>query len=246
MSNRPKKRRYRNSLDFVEAGLSACLRNANDLVVASKSLIDQGLHAPGLSLAVLALEELGKMCAIDGLLFARSEDHKAERYGKSQRDHDIKLAALQLLPSFISNLSLVDPRRTTEAAYSQALAIGLHQLQADQKALLQLLQEDRFAGLNRWKQRGFYVGIERNAFVSPWEAVDKKQADTVHHFAWRAVTNFDLVLGHGNLQRYVEQARSIRAKLAEDDHTSFEQIGQRIADILFGEEDASDTGRQTM
>src|SRR6266566_7629149 len=109
MSDIPDKRRYRNSLDFVAGGFRACWRNANDLLAASKNLIEQGLHAPGLSLAVLALEEIGKMCAIDGLLFAQSDDHKAQRFGKSQRDHDTKLAALSILPLFISNLSHVDP-----------------------------------------------------------------------------------------------------------------------------------------
>ena len=104
MSDPRRKRRYRNNLDFVEAGLCACWRNANELVAASKNLIDRGQHAPALSLSVLALEELGKMCAIDGLVFARSNDDKAQRFDKSLRGHDVKLAALQLLPLFISAL----------------------------------------------------------------------------------------------------------------------------------------------
>ena len=58
------KRRYRNPLEFVEQGFHACWRNGQDLVAASKGLIDQGLHAPGLSLAVLSLEEIGKMSEV--------------------------------------------------------------------------------------------------------------------------------------------------------------------------------------
>jgi AbiV family abortive infection protein len=126
MSDTPDKRRYRNSLGFVAGGFPACWRNANDLLAASKNLIEQGLHAPGLSLAVLALEEIGKMCAIDGLLFAQSDDHKAQRFGKSLRDHDTKLAALPLLPLFISNLSHVDPRRKNKQAYAKAMVISQH------------------------------------------------------------------------------------------------------------------------
>jgi AbiV family abortive infection protein len=241
MSDPRRKRRYRNNLDFVEAGLCACWRNANELVAASKNLIDRGQHAPALSLSVLALEELGKMCAIDGLVFARSNDDKAQRFDKSLRGHDVKLAALQLLPLFIGNLSLVDPRRASDPAYSQALATSLHMLQDDGNAVLQLIQEEDFTGLDRWKQRGFYVGINQSVFVCPREAIDKKHAETVHHFAWRAVTTFDFVLGHGMLKRYIEQARSRRSKLAEDHHTSLEQVGQRIANILFGTDDASDS-----
>jgi len=104
------KRGYRNDLEFVEAGFRACWQNANDLIAGSKSLMQQGFHAPALSLAVLALEEVGKMCATDGLLFARPDDDKSKRFGKSQRDHDTKLGALSLIALFISNISRVDPR----------------------------------------------------------------------------------------------------------------------------------------
>jgi len=111
MSEQRSKRRYGNTLEFVEGGLLACWHNAHDLIAASKSLIDQGLHAPALSLATLSLEEIGKMCAVEGLLFSRSDDHKSHTFVKSQRSHDIKLAALPLLPFLIDNLSRVDPRR---------------------------------------------------------------------------------------------------------------------------------------
>jgi len=235
------KRQYRNSLDFIEDGFRACWRNASDLVAASKNLIDQGLHAPGLSLSVLALEELGKLCAIDGLLFARSDDHKSHRFGKSQRDHNTKLAALELLPLFIGNLSRVDPRyKNKEQAYGQTLAISIRQLEGDGNAVREPMEEAGFAGLDRWKQRGFYVGIDRNAFVIPREAVDQKYAEAVRHFAWRAVSTLDFVLKGGNLERYIQQARSIRGKLSEHDHKEFEQIGRQVAQILFGSEDVSD------
>jgi AbiV family abortive infection protein len=65
---RPSKRKFRSSLEFVEAGFRACLQNAQDLVSASQKLIAAELHAPALSVAVLALEELGKLFALDGLL----------------------------------------------------------------------------------------------------------------------------------------------------------------------------------
>jgi AbiV family abortive infection protein len=168
MSDTRNKRRYRDTLDSIEGGFRACWHNANDLVAASKSLIDQGLHAPGLSLAVLALEEIGKLCAIDGLLFAQSNDHKSHTFGKSQRDHVTKLAALPVLPLLITNLSRVDPRRENKQAYAEALVITLHQLKSDGNAVLQLIQkEDRcgadsrrrprrvFSGLDKWKQQGF-------------------------------------------------------------------------------------------
>jgi AbiV family abortive infection protein len=227
------KRRYGSTLDFVEAGFRACWRNANDLVSASKTLIDQGLCAPGLSLAVLALEELGKLSAIDGLLFARSDDHKSQRFDKSQRDHASKLAALPLLPLLIGNLSRVDPRSANDQAYMDAVTISLNLLKNDGSTVLRPIQKEGFFGLNKYKQQGLYVSVDRNAFVTPHEAVDPNFAKATYQFAWRAITALDFVLKKGNLERYIAQARSIRAKLAESDHQAFEQVGQQLAEILF-------------
>jgi AbiV family abortive infection protein len=232
MSDVNTKRRYRNTLDFVEGGFKACWRNANDLVAASKSLIDQGLHAPGLSLAVLALDEIGKLCAVDGLLYARADGHKSKIFNKSQREHFIKLMALPLLPLFITNLSRADPRSKNDLRYITALENRLHKLAEDIAAVLQQIKKGGLAGLDKWKQQGLYVGISQNSFVTPRETVDLTFAKAVHRLAWRAISTLDFVLNDDNLHRYIERARSTRAKLAESDDQAFEQVGQQLADIL--------------
>jgi AbiV family abortive infection protein len=86
------KRKYRNTLEFVESGFRACWENALDLNAASQKLHDGGFHATGLSLSVLALEELGKLTAIDGLLFSRQDDYKSAAFLKANRSHASKLA----------------------------------------------------------------------------------------------------------------------------------------------------------
>jgi AbiV family abortive infection protein len=233
-------RKYRNNLEFVETGLRACWRNANDLAAASKNLIDEGLHAPGLSLAVLALEEVGKLCAIDGLLFVRSDDHKAHTFGKSQRDHNIKLAALTLLPFLIGNFSRFDPRRENKEVYAKTMAISLHQLKSDENLVLQSIKAESIAALDKWKQKGFYVAVDPNAFVTPREAIDSKIAEAVRHFTWRAISTLDFVFKDGNLERYINQARLVRSNLSECDHQAFEEVGQQLVDIFFGSEEISD------
>jgi AbiV family abortive infection protein len=235
MSDTPDKRRYGNTLDFVAAGFQACWRNANDLAAASNVLIAKELHAPALSLAVLALEEIGKLCAIDGLLFARSDDPKSQMFSKSQRDHNTKLAALPALPILISNLGHIDPRRKkNEKAYAGALGISLTQLKSDGNAVLRLIGKEDFSDLNKHKQQGFYVAVDSGAFVAPRDAVNSTFSQAAHHFAWRAVSTLDFVLKDGNLERYIEKARSLRAKLSENDHQAFEQAAQELQDILFG------------
>jgi hypothetical protein len=154
--------------------------------------------------------------------------------------NEIKLARLAQLPIFIGRLSAVDPRRESEEPYRVALAISLRELQDDGNTVLTPLQEKGFAGLDNLKQQGLYAGVARGSFVAPREAIAKEYAEAVSRFAWRAITTIDFVLKRGNLERYIEQARSIRSKLAESDHGAFEMKGQRIAEVLFGSDEVSD------
>ncbi len=117
------KRNYRNNIEFVGAGFKACWHNTQDLVKAAKALLDNSSHALALSISVLALEELGKLFCIDGLLFSRTDDHKAETFAKSLKSHSTKLSALELLPLLLGNIASIDPRYQTEARFVQAVAI---------------------------------------------------------------------------------------------------------------------------
>jgi AbiV family abortive infection protein len=227
------KRKYRNSLEHVERGFQACWHNAQDLVLASKKLIDDGLHAPALSLAVLALEEIAKLYAIDGLLFARTDDHKSEAFSKAVRDHSVKLTLLELFPLLIGSLARVDPRYGKEKAYNEALAIALIQMKHDGNAVMVHLDGGGFLALNEWKQRGFYVGSCDKGLMAPREAVEPLLSKTVYQLAWRAVTTLDFVLKGGNLERYIANARSIRKALTEEQHREFERVGeQKFQDIF--------------
>ena len=51
----------------------------------------------------------------------------------------------------------------------------------------------------------------------------------------------DFVLKAGNLERYVENARSIRSKLTENQHGEMESLGQRLFSELFSEPDEADS-----
>lgn len=82
-------RKYRTSLDQVEDAFRACWKTAQQHVAASKVLKESDLHAQALSLAVLAIEELGKLFCVDGLLFARADDGRAKAFAKAQRDHRV-------------------------------------------------------------------------------------------------------------------------------------------------------------
>lgn len=243
MNKQSGKRKYRNSLQFVESGFRACWRNAQDLVFASQKLIDIGLYAPALSIAILALEELGKLMAIDGLLSARPDDYKTTTFDKSLRDHSAKLALLEVLPLLLLNLSRTDPRYGKEQRFNQALALSGLDLKEAGNVVMKELEATDFAGLNRWKQRGFLVHVmdQQQRFVAPRDAIRPSLAKAVHYFAWRATTTLDFILKNENLERYIENARSVRARLSEEQHQELEALGnEQFAKIFRSSGDDSE------
>lgn len=182
------RRRYRNTLDQVEQGLRACWQNAQDLVKASDKLLAAELHAPSLSLAVLALEELAKLAAIEGLLFARSDDAKADLFKKATKSHAVKLSILEAWPLLLGNLARVDPRYGSDECFHLALAISIEQLRDDGNAVVAELQGGAYQELDDWKQRGFYSAFTGSGFVAPCSAVSLTLAQKVRQLAWRATT----------------------------------------------------------
>lgn len=236
MATKHKKRRYRNSLDFVEDEFRISFINAQDLLSASEKLLAANLHAPALSLAVLALEEVGKLCAIDGLLYATSEDEKAKLFTKSGKSHFTKLAILTWLPLFLGNLAKVDPRYGEDKRYNHALAISLAQLKQDGNDVLNALETKNFSELDGWKQMGFYTEQVGGRFAAPREIINQSLSKTVQHFAWRAITTLDFLLKNGNLNRYIDGARTVRSKLSEADHQELERMGGELFLELFSDE----------
>jgi AbiV family abortive infection protein len=217
----------------VEAGFRACLQNAQDLLLASQTLIAAKLHAPALSLAVLALEELGKLYTIDGLLYARPDDHKAIAFAKSGRSHSTKLDIFETFPLLLGNLGAADPRYGKERAYNQALVISISHLKDDGNTVLNKLETQMFAELDMWKQKGFYSEVADNRLLAPRDAIDPGFTNAVYHLAWRATTTLDFVLKGGNLERYISGARAIRATLSEDTHQELERLGREVFARMF-------------
>lgn len=231
------KRRYGRSLTFIEDGFEKCLCNVSDLVQAAESLLAAGSHAPALSLSVLALEEMGKMYFIDGLLFSRPDDHKVDYFNKSQKKHNIKLSAIPMISLLSTMIARCDPRFHTEDIFRTAIMIGHENWKKAGEEVLSLSGCSDFEFLDNWKQRGFYVGvIGGNKFQCPRDGVDKSLAEAVHRFAKMSASNLDFSLSGGNLKRYMEQARSIRSKLSENDHETLASYAGELVRQLFDAE----------
>lgn len=237
------RRHYRNSLDFVADAFRACWTNAQELVNEAKLLFDHGHNARALSLAVLALEEIGKLFCADGLLYARPDDHKAKAFSKSLKSHTTKLSVLELLPLLLKNISSVDPRYLTEQRFIQAVVISAKDLKDRGNAVFDLLGGEGFSKLDHWKQVGFYSQPLENSFITPNKAVTKEIAAAVYMLAWRATTTLDFLLKNGNLERYIDVAREIRAKMSEAQHEAISIAGEELSNLLFPAEEEDSDGK---
>jgi AbiV family abortive infection protein len=231
-------RKYSKALSFIEDGFKACSRNAIDLTGAAETLSAERYYAPCLSMSVLALEEMGKMFFIDGLLFAKSDGTKAEYFGKSLKSHNVKLAAVPMISSLATIVARSDPRFNNLEIFRRALAMGHENWKQAGQEVLDLAGQENFEFLDRWKQSGFYVSlINGNKFQSPRDGVDPNLAECVRKFAQLSAANLEFAFSDGNLKRYMEQARAIRSKLSERDHQILEENTEEMIGWLFGFED---------
>jgi len=230
------KRKYRSSLEFVESGFRACWRNALDLLRAARLQLDAKQPGVALSLSVLAMEEVGKMMFLDGLLFSRPGDHKDEQFRSGHRKHQWKLRFLDLFPLFLRSLAMHDSRYGNESAYNQALAVTIHNLKNERAALVAWLGEScDLTELDNWKQRGLYASADGERFLTPQERISGDFARAVYTLACRFTTTIDFLLEGENIDSYFDFAREIRAKLSEADHQLFESLGREAAEEMSGD-----------
>lgn len=229
------KRRYRNTLKFVESGFRACSKNAHDLVQASSEILKANFHALAAAVAVLAIEELSKLFAIDGLLFARADDEKAKGLSDALKSHATKLTTFTRFPMFLERLACIDPRWQTDEAFRTAFFMSRNTLLYDSEVLLKMLGASSFEELNALKQKALYVSVGSAGFFAPSDAVGADVAKAVHVVARKAMTTLDFLLKSGNLDRYLENARQTRNALSEADHALLEAIAKERFRQLFGQ-----------
>ena len=115
----------------------------------------------------------------------------------------------------------------------QAIAISAEDLKKRGNAVFEVLNDQDFLKLNDWKQAGFYSQPLENRFITPNEAVMGEIAETVFMLAWRATTTLDFLLKDGNLVRYIDVARELRAKMSAEQLAAMTAAGEELANQLF-------------
>jgi AbiV family abortive infection protein len=188
-----------------------------------------------MALSILSIEEFGKVCAVDALLFAKQGDQKSATFARSMRDHRTKLGYFATFPFLIGHLARVDSRAEHEQAFAETVTFTTRRMQAAGNEVLSQLGGDGFAALDLWKQKSLYVTIESATFVDPREAIEPKLAAAVVRLTSHAADTFSFVATDENLSRYFETARAIRAKMTEAGHQQLETAAEALFEELFGE-----------
>jgi AbiV family abortive infection protein len=228
-----KTRRFRNRLDVVFAGIAACRANAADLLASAHHLADLDAPAPALSLAVLALEEMGKLLFIDGLLFASATDHKAEAFQKGFRGHAWKLARLDVFPFAIRSFGSHSPRLQADSAYAERLIQTIRDYQRHRQALAHWIGDEcDLAKLDDWKQKGFYVQQTGSGFATPRQAIDIRFSTAVLALADSVVLPIERYLEENGAQ-YRDFADKIRSALTDEQWKLVTETAEREVEAIF-------------
>jgi AbiV family abortive infection protein len=203
---------------------------------AASALAERRFNGPATSLAVLALEEIGKMVLLDGLLFARTDDDRYKAYTKGHLSHRMKLDAVEIYPMFLHYLSLADPRYE-ETRYKQTIAVVMTDLKAKRQRLVDLFGESfGFQDLDALKQKGFYSHQDGAVFKSNAEGLDPEKAKAILDLTWRVIEALRFVLKNA-LDEYKKRFASYRSKVDQQTLLRIRQNAEAVVENMFGRED---------
>jgi AbiV family abortive infection protein len=224
---------YSQDADSVLNAFSKAYESALSNYDAAAALADQNHHAQATSLAILALEEVGKMMLLDGLLFARTGDERYKLYKKGHLSHHTKLDSVELYPLFLHYLTTVDPRRD-EDRYKQTMVIVFTDLKAKRQKLTDLLGEGFvFPDLDSLKQQGFYSHETDGTVRTNREAVDPEVSKAILELTWRVTDALRFVLGQ-SLEHYKNLFRRLREKVDEATLNRIRYDATEIVRSVFG------------
>lgn len=208
---------------FSKAFESALANQEAALALAKQNHISQAS-----SLAILALEEVGKMMLLDGLLFSKTGDDRYKQYKQGHLSHRMKLDAVELYPLFLHHLTTVDPRRN-DNRFKQTMLVIFTDLKAKRQELANLLGEEFvFPDLDQLKQQGFYSHETDGVLKSNKEAIDPKVAEVLLALTWRVTDTLKFVLGQ-SLEHYKEFFQNMREKV---DEVSLKKVRKEATNIV--------------
>ena len=202
-------------IDYICSGFEASYHTAIKNGQTAKQILEK-LGNPQLaaSTAILSLEEVGKMCLIDGLLFSREGDERYKHFKDGFKSHKMKLDAVECFPLFAAYIAQLDPRFSDDPAFSQATVIILNRLNGFRNRLNEVfIPSFALKDLDLIKQKGFYADeVSSNEFRSTDNLMTEEQARAVVDFAYNIIDLLRFLL-KDNLERYRNRMQKLREKV---------------------------------
>lgn len=126
----------------IATGMYLCYMNARDLLDEAKLLKENGHYARALSLAILVLEELGKIPILCNMILCRPDDSKTwNQLWKELQSHRVKLEIITVYGKQLL--------KKLGKGFKSELPAGIEPL------------------IDKLKQLGFYVNFHEDQFVLP-------------------------------------------------------------------------------
>lgn len=195
-------------------------------------LLQHGHVERAVVLAVLSLEEVGKLIYINELAFSLLDDVRRRAFHDARRQHHRKLTALDSYPVLIVQFARLDQKIDIDKGYNkqvQEIIKGFHRLRADLAPWLG--EENNILELDSWKQKGLYVDFDKKrGFIAPGN-IQRDFASAVVAFAVHVSAGLDLVLTD-NLDRYQGTVHLIRRTVPA---SHFNRIRDVISEALQGQ-----------
>jgi AbiV family abortive infection protein len=212
---------FNKTAEYIADSLVKTIENAFQLCREAKALLDAGARARGLSLSVLAIEEIGKVFLIDGLVFSTVNDERALAFHEGFSKHKNKLEAAAPFPLAVPYFCRFESAGRDSKLLKEACAIVLHNWSQEKNRLMRMLGEScsstqwvaSFSKLNKYKQAGFYVdNPEPGGFAAP-EALSADLSEAVYIVAWRMAELLHFIIG-SDISVYRRWVESVRGKLS--------------------------------
>lgn len=230
------RRKYHSSVALVVRDIYSASLQANSLAASGERLLTDGNHSLALSVAVLALEEIGKAMIIDGLVFAKKSDAKVGIFDRGLRKHTEKLKYVRGFPLYLNKQSIADPREEDDA-FRRRIECEIEKFSVATENLSSILGgSDDFQILDRYKQRGFYTEIKSDmTFELPENSISLPLATSVVTLA-SIVAKASVIPFEVGVDWYIDFLDEIRGVMSEDQHLEIE----RCILGLFGQEQMGD------
>lgn len=216
MEKHRKKAKYTHSLKFLKRGYLSIRETVAQLVSSSSLLLGSGAHSQAASLAVIALEECGKIFLLDSLLFSKPDDGYVKGFKRGSISHRDKLFAVQFFIVFLKALSEHDKRNSDER-FKKAIQIGMLNLHQNYIELRDSLPNADIHELDKIKQEGFYTKLEGQDFIPTTETLSFQVAEKINKLACAMNANMDFIMTPQSVSAYVKAAESLRAEVSVEE-----------------------------